>query len=1635
MLLFIRSPWGQDIIKEQVVKNISGKTNTEISLDKLFITFAGNIQLDGLYLEDKKGDTLVYSKSLEADIPIWPIIQGNAVSIDNLDWEGLKANITRKDSIEGFNYEFLMEAFAADSTQQTTQTTTQQDTTATQEINIGDLNFKDFDITFRDDVMGIDTQVNFEELILELEKTDLEKMDFRAKNASITNAQINYTQNKPFPEPENEEPAPMPYLMVDNFNLENVQANYNSVPDGINANLDITEFLAEVPVMDLKSQEIKVNRLALNNSDIKLEMKTLEKPQDTISTDTSAFTWPEWKVDVNEINFSENKLSYLVDSAKPKQGKFNPEALVLDSLNFNANNLFLRDQKSGVEVVALNFNEASGLNLKKLNFNLNLQETQLNLSDLALALNENQLEGEATLKYNSIQELIDNSESAELALNLPTILVDIKDAFRFQPNLRSNPYMKELSTNKVSGNLQASGKLSAIAIARANFNWKNTSFSANGNIYNATDPDNIRFNIPRFNAKSRKSDLKGFVSDKDLGINIPKNIQLSGNFEGGLEDLSTKALLQTSEGDIRLKGNFSNQEEIVFEGIMTSEELELGNILQNQSLGALNIKIETSGKGSTINTLDATLDATIISFAYNNYEIKDLNISGDIEDGNGNITSSYQDDNLELALNSQVELDSVKPRANLNLDLKGARLQELGLASRDIRLAFKLAAQYEGNAEEYETYADIKDAVVVYDNDTYLPGDLSAHAFVRTDSTSLQISNKILELDLKSNADPVDLSTALNRHYESYFTEVDPLDTVHTPVNLKLRGTIMDDPVLSEVFLSNLEELDTIHIEADFNEKERKLDALVSLPYINYYSSEIDSLEFSLNSDPENFEFNLGFNAINSGPIAIQKTDFYGSLTEDKLLLDFTSMQGEESLIHMASEITKPGDSLKFHINPEDLILNKKEWNIAANNEMIVFDQEITANNFRLSRNNQEMLLSSELSYSDKNHIGLEFNNFNLSALLNYLNPEEELATGQLNGHLIFEDPLQKIGILAGMEINQLNVMQVELGKLTLNSTPKADFLYDVGLAIKGENVDLDMSGDFQALDSTTALDMEMQINKISMKTVEGFSMGAINNGEGSFSGNLSLGGTTTEPEYNGQLQFDEAQFRVALLNALFKFPSETLKFDNAGIYFNEFKVEDKDANSFVINGEILTENLLNPSFDLDFRARNFQVLNSTKEDNEMFYGTATFDADATLTGDLNIPNLDMDITVGSNTDFTYVMVEEELAMQERDGVVIFTNREDPDDILTGNEEEESATLTGYNINARININEDAAFSIIIDEQTGDNFRVKGEGELNFNISPNGRMTLAGRYTMSDGHYEMSLYNLVKRRFDIAEGSRITWAGDPFDATLDVSAIYRVEASPSSLMATTQGAADDPSFRRELPFLVYLNVDGELMQPKLSFGLQMPEEERGSGGGRVYGRLQQLNSQEAELNKQVFSLLVLNRFYPTSGSAGDGGGNLSIARDNLNQALSDQLNVFSDKLLGDTGVELNFGVDSYTDYQGNTATERTQVDIEAQKRLLDDRLIVSVGSEVDVQGSNRPGEEASPLIGNVSIEYLLTETGRFRLKGFRRNEFENVIDGQLIVSGIAFIFTREFNEFQELWDNFFLKEDEEEQAENKEEKN
>ena len=1621
LILFVRSPWGQGIIVDRLVSYLEDQTGTEIKVDRLFITFSGNINLEGLYMEDKQGDTLIYSRYLEADIPLLPIIKKQGFSIDNLDWRGVRANIRRVDSVSGFNYQFLMDAFVS---QDTTVAATPADTTgAGMEFSLGDIQLSDFQLKFNDQVGGIDSQFNLGELEVEVENFDLAAMDFDIREATLLDTRFSYVQTKPFPEKEEKDPAPLPKIAIHNLKLDNVSGEYNSIPDGLLADVSIDDLIVELPEANLSENEIILERLRLKNSNILIHTTTSSEvsiAEEKIPSEKPIFEWPQWDVIAEEITLVDNHFQYIVDSATPQKGVFNPNAIDIQNLTFQANHLALKPGSAEAFVQKLNFREASGLDLTRLAFDLDVSEESMSLNNLNLQLNENVVRGDLGIEYSGLNNFLNEPETGRVDLQLPEFKVNLEELFFFQPQLRENEYVNALSEKSLYGSLYADGKLSEIKVQNSRINWgQNTSVALNGNIFNATEPDKIGFDFPQFRAVSTRNDLLKFVKEEDLGIKLPENVEITGNLSGTPENIQTDANLSSSMGDLQIAGKFVSAPGIAFDADVQVTEFKVGELLQNKSLGNVSLDLKASGNGANVNELDVDFQSNISSFGYNNYTFKNLDLSGELENGEGYVEADYKDENLNMTLEGFIEMDSIAPKIAVQLDVIGANLQELGLFQRPVNAALKLEANFKGNATNYDVSANITDGIAVYDNESYLLGNLEVTGHVEEDTTSLDIRNRILNLRLRSNASPIDFSKALNRHYESYFSTIERTDTVQNPVNLDLTAEVSPTPMLEEVFLPKLEGLDTIKVKVDFREKERSLIADIDLPYIKYFGSEIDSLRFNLDSNKEGLAFDFGLKSLDFGPLAIKQTILKGELADQNLELDFTSNYEDKKLMHIRSQISKSEEILRIHVVPDEFVLNAVPWNIAPENEILIGKNNWEFNDFRLTRNGQEMIVSNQVPGVQKEHIGLEFENFNLATLFSYLNPEEVLASGRLNGNFIVEEPFGSTGMLANLRINEFAVMEVPFGILTLEGEAVGSRTYDFDLAIKEGDVDLDLTGNYQADETAAKLNLDLDLNEVKMKVVEGLSSGALNTTSGSFSGNISVKGTTADPVYEGTLNFNQAAFTVATLNAPFVLADETLKVTNEGLFMDNFEIRDSKKNTLVLDGGIYTESLTNPEFDLDFTAKNFTALNSTEEDNELFYGIAVFDAEGSVTGNLELPKIDLDLDIKEETDMTYVIPSARLEIEEREGVVKFVNREDPDRILTQTTASEDAiTFSGLNLNSYINLEKNATFTIVLDEDTGDHFRASGEGDLLFNIYPNGRTTLSGRVDINDGYYEMSLYNLVTRKFDLMDGSSIVWAGDPLDADLDITAVYRVEVSASGLMAPQITGADvdvKDRYRQELPFLVYLNIDGDISQPLLSFGLDMPEDEQGAIGGQVYGRVQQINTQENELNKQVFSLLVLNRFFPDSGSDGSAGGTLAFARDNLNEALSDQLNLFSDKLLGETGIDLKFGLDSYTDYQGESPQERTQLDITAQKSLLDDRLIVSVGSEVDLQGSSQV-EESSPVIGNVSLEYLLTENGRFRLRAFRRKSYENVIDGQIIVSGLSLIFTQEFNKFHEIWD-------------------
>jgi hypothetical protein len=303
-------------------------------------------------------------------------------------------------------------------------------------------------------------------------------------------------------------------------------------------------------------------------------------------------------------------------------------------------------------------------------------------------------------------------------------------------------------------------------------------------------------------------------------------------------------------------------------------------------------------------------------------------------------------------------------------------------------------------------------------------------------------------------------------------------------------------------------------------------------------------------------------------------------------------------------------------------------------------------------------------------------------------------------------------------------------------------------------------------------------------------------------------------------------------------------------------------------------------------------------------------------------------------------------------------------------------------------------------------------------MDQSGKMSLTGAYNLNEGSYIVSMGSLVKRKFVIDPGSTIIWNGDLFDAEISINAIYSVRAAPIDLVAdqiSGLSEADQNSYKQRYPFLVYLKLRGAILKPEITFEIQLPPEDKGILGGAVNAKLNLLNEDPSALNKQVFALLVLGRFVQENPLQTETNGVSTAVNTTVGNFLSAQLNKLSSKVV--PGVEMNFDIQSSNNYQSGTAVGQTQVDIGLKKQLFNERFTVQVGGTVDVESTNAKTNSASDITSDVTLEYKLTEDGRYRLNGFRHNQYEGVIEGQLVETGAGVSYVRDFNN----WNEFFKK--------------
>ncbi|MFC6997171.1 translocation/assembly module TamB domain-containing protein [Rufibacter roseus] len=1626
-------PAVQDFATQKAENWLENKIGTKVEIGKFRSDLRKDLLLENVYLEDRQGDTLWYSEHLAANLDIFGLIQSK-VGLSSLELRNATAHIERTLPDSAFNFNYILEAFATPADTAAVDTTSAGFT-----YDIGSIDLQNIYLTYKDEVNGQNVRTRVGNLNVGMDELDLEKEIYRIGDIALKDTWVDMVQTKVPPDTEEETPLTMQFGLK-NVALDRVKLKYrNGVSrQYIDANigtarLDAQDINLEETRIDLNTLELHNSVLAYgHNADLPAEYRVVN-PKKVIealekSVEKSTGQTVNWVVRLDKLNVTEVDASFTNYDA-PKQPKgLDPNYLLARNLNIQLQDLYFSNNSTTAQLNQLSFQEQSGFEIERFTAGIVFDSVQTELNDLVLKTGNSRIARHIRVGYPSLETAAEDLSKLTLNADFENTYIGFEDIALLQPALANQPPIAGNLNQTVRLNGSVNGRMDNLLISNLRVSgWRNTELAASGRIRGLPNVDNLFANVQVNRLHTTAADIKSLLPAGTLPANItlPPSIDLEGSFSGSMTAFDVDATLRTTFGNAIAKidmepGRAPGQEQI--DGTVRLIRFDLGRLLQDTTLGRATLVANIDGTGITPENMVANIEGTVQSLEYNGYNYQGIAFDVDANRNSYAVNAtSTQDENLDFDINGTINLRGEEPVVNLNTNIRSIDFQALNLYPEDLRLRGDIKVDINGaNINTLDATISATDAAITTNNQLIEFDTLNVTLAQRPGQTELRINSDVLTGFLDGNIPLGELAPVLMAHIDRYYDlDGDPFQTPDRPQQFTF-GLDLHKPRVLTAFVPGLDRLRLDTLYGSYDSRTANLQIVGQIPRMRYSGFRLDSIALAVDSNPDQLNYNIRANQIR------QDTSFRannivlsGNVQDNVVALRAANVsEAGEDESHIGLRLQQIAGGFEISLAP-DLLLNRDPWQVTPDNFIRYFTESgaMVANNLNLSNGPMAINLQSQNPNSRTSPLSVNLQNIDVGYFARAIMQQDSLIDGTLNGQATITDPTGDLTFTADMNLANFKYQNMPVGDLTLDARNAGGSRYEVTAALTGNGNNVTLGGYYLAT-GDQPMSFDVNFEQFNLASVQPFTYGMLKDMSGAILGSVAIRGTMENPSVAGDLRFNDAAFNVAMLNSVYRVPDERLTINNQGIRFDEFALLDSLGNQAVINGQILTTNFLDYRFDLRATTDDFLAINSTAADNSLYYGTVYVDSDTRITGDLNVPIINTTVTVGPNSNFTYVMPDEPVT-PSREGIVVFVDVDSTRNRFLGRQKEidtVDAVVQGIDLTMTLSITDDVPITVIVDANAGDHLTVRGNSTLNVGYDVNEDITLTGRFDVTEGAYEMSLYELVERRFEISPESYIVWNGDMFDADANITAIYNVDAAPYELMASQLSEVPD-QYKQKLPFEVHLNMKGELMNPAISFNIELEDEARGEGD--IEARLEQLSqpTQESERTKQVFSLLVLGRFMAPDPLASSGGGGLGGAlRGSASGVLTDQLNALTGKYLGGLGLDL--GVNSYEDYSTGEAENRTQLNVALQQQLLNDRLTIRFGKNFDLEGSDQGATaNASGFAGDVSVEYSITPDGRLRMRVFRQNSYEGFLDGQLMRTGLTLIYQKEYDNLSELFKN------------------
>jgi len=1293
--------------------------------------------------------------------------------------------------------------------------------------------------------------------------------------------------------------------------------------------------------------------------------------------------------------------------------------ILIEDINTEINNFTLINDSLSFKIIELNAKEKCGLVVKKFSTDFIISSTGMYTKSALVEINNSNLDIDFSMHYSNYQAMSYYIDSVTMKGTVRPTMVDMADIGHFSDILFQMPNIVGVTGNVEGTVRELSG--TEIRVKYGN----NTRVS--GDIMFKGLPDFFTSYMVGQNLRitSNSEDIGNFflpIQSKHIDVSniIPKGEQITveGNFDGYYEDFTSKLDLFSEHGNISSEIDFEKKNGITSISTSTkADSLNIGDLLgMNNTLGLTSFNVGLDISGATMEDFDYTVKGKFYNTDILNYNYKRFGV--DVKYFDDSISGNLRVGDHNLMMESSLVADLKNEIFDINANIVKANLTSLtSLFAKNINIASTINANIKGtdlntlNADILLSKNTLTFAKGVYNID-------SITLIKQTDTrgfTEIKLESDVVDVKASGEYGIESVSNSFYALIDHYFDIIPGTDSTHivNDKSIDLDLVITKPEIFTEEFLlgvvlaPNTRLTSTIDFPSNYMETVLTSEKIV----INDITLDTNKLAITTEGDYLIGEFSIedlilkDSTPTDSIVLGIDNFSISSRIAKDSIIYGINWNNWNQVLKNsgdLEGYIARVNDSTIFSFGKANIFVNDIMWDIDTGNLVVMFNNRVFFKNFYIYADDSEFKLLGTIPRDESDSLVAQFKDWNLSNFDLITKPLNMDLDGSINGNLKLSLIKDNPTLISNITITDLGLNDEYLGDANIinswdnssNSIYIESNIIKKGNAGQGEIFKAD--GYYYPFEEKNNLNIDVGFDKFKIKTFEPFLSTFVNDLEGTTSGKLEIRGSSRQPIVTGFADMQRTGMRVVYLNTRYSF-SNSINFVKNGIKFDNLVIYDTLGNQASIDGR-LTHNYFNdPKFDITISTPGLLLFNTSEHMNDLYYGSAIASGDVKISGSPNDIDLNINLKTQRGTSVVLPM-DYSVEISDKDYIIFTTKQQDTiseKNIFEIVAKKKKDQLR-YNIDVNLEVTPIAEVGISLPDDMG-RISARGSSNLSFGVNTEGKFSLVGDYIVKDGTFFFTIGNLVSKRFELVEGGRISWSGNPYSAQVNIKGLYKVKTSLSSMGIQRDTTA---SYKNKVTVECYVVLTDELLNPNIKFEIKLPDLDPDYQRA-VFSELDTTNT--AMMNQQMISLLVLGTFSFNNAS------NVSLQ--------SSYYNVIANQLSGMLS-QISENVDIGLNYKPGDNVSQEEFEVALSTQLFDDRLTIdgNFGMTYD-----RSDQSASNIVGDVDIGYKLTPDGQWVLKVFNHSNVNSWYNyngwdqTSPYTQGVGIAFRKDFNSVRDLF--------------------